>query len=393
MARSIISWIVTAVSFTAVSGAVSASDCQAAAPTQVTLNNITTASLNVIGNYPFGLVYASKDIAFVGLGTSLGVLNTSTFAPTLIRQISLQDVFTNAPLGFYSAYGLAISRDKRIVYAAIGLGAVAVDVGKAVAGDADSILGSLNGKAGTAAIEVTVSIDDKYVFVSQEYGNKETESHGAIEVFNVKRNSNGSLSSTDIGFIALGYSVVGTALSPDGSKLYATSEAATSNGTQGTLSILDVATLKTNPSNALLASVDAGCGPVRVVVSQNGKHIWVTARESNKLLAFDAAKLESNSANALLASVQVGTSPVGLILVNQGRHIITADSNRFSYTNTTTGLTVVDVHAALQGRQGFPRIPTGLFPREFALGPDRETLLVSEYGSEAIQAVDVSQLA
>jgi hypothetical protein len=27
------------------------------------------------------------------------------------------------------------------------------------------------------------------------------------------------------------------------------------------------------------------------------------------------------------------------------------------------------------------------------VSPDRETLLVSEYGSEAIQAVDVSQLA
>jgi DNA-binding beta-propeller fold protein YncE len=393
MAQSIISWIVTAVSFAALSGAVSAPDCQAVAPTQVTLNNITTASLNVTGNHPFGLVYASKDIAFVGLGASLGVLNTSTFTPTLIRQISLQDVFTNYPPGIFSAYGLAISRDKRIVYAAIGPGAVAVDVGKAVAGDPDSILGSLNGKAGTTAIEATVSIDDKHLFVSQEYGNKETEFHGAIEVFNVARNSNGSLSSTDIGFIALGYSVVGTALSPDGSKLYATSETATLNGTQGTLSVLDVTTLETNPSKALLASVDAGCGPVRVVVSQNGKHVWVTARESNKLLAFDAAKLESNSSNALLASVQVGTSPVGLVLVNQGRHIITADSNRFSYTNTTTGLTVVDVHAALQGRQGFPRIPTGLFPREFAVSPDRETLLVSEYGSEAIQAVDVSQLA
>jgi DNA-binding beta-propeller fold protein YncE len=111
------------------------------------------------------------------------------------------------------------------------------------------------------------------------------------------------------------------------------------------------------------------------------------------LLAFDAAKLESNQSNALLASVQVGTQPVGLAFVNHGRHIITADSNASNHTNATTGLTVVDAEAALNGKQGFPRIPTGLYPREFAVSLDGKTLLVSQYYSEAIQALDVSQLA
>ncbi len=110
------------------------------------------------------------------------------------------------------------------------------------------------------------------------------------------------------------------------------------------------------------------------------------------LLAFDATKLESHSSNPLIASVQVGTSPVGVVLVNGGRHIITADSNRFGYKNTTTGLTVVNVEAALKSKQGFPRIPTGLFPREFALSPDGMTLLVSDYTSGIVQAVNVSQL-
>jgi DNA-binding beta-propeller fold protein YncE len=196
-----------------------------------------------------------------------------------------------------------------------------------------------------------------------------------------------------VGYIELEYLVVGTALSPDGKRLYATSETVNRIATRGTLSVLDVATLETNPSAALIARVGAGCGPVRVAVSHDGKHVWVTARESNMLLAFDAAKLESNSSGALVASVQVGTSPVGLVFVNSGRHIITADSNRFGYKNTTTGLTVVDVEAALKGKQGFPRIPTGLFPREFALSPDGKTLLVSDFDSRIVQAVNVSQLA
>jgi DNA-binding beta-propeller fold protein YncE len=135
------------------------------------------------------------------------------------------------------------------------------------------------------------------------------------------------------------------------------------------------------------------CSPVRIAVSPKGNHIWVTARERNKLLAFDTVKLESNSPEALLASVQVGTSPVGVTFVNHGRHIITADSNRFNYPNTTTGLTVVDAEAALKGKQGSPRIATGLFPREFAVSLDGKTLLVSNYSSDEIEVVNASQLA
>ena len=113
------------------------------------------------------------------------------------------------------------------------------------------------------------------------------------------------------------------------------------------------------------------------------------------LLAFDATKLGSNaSEDALLASVQVSTAPVGLAFVHDGSHIITADSNRFSTSNTTmpTSLSVVHVTAALEEQQGFPNIPTGQFAREMALSPSGNTLLVTQFGSNAIQAIDVSQL-
>jgi DNA-binding beta-propeller fold protein YncE len=289
--------------------------------------------------------------------------------------------------------GLTITRNKQTVYVSVGPGTIAIDVEKAVSGEVDPIVGFLRDTVGTTSIEGTLSSDDKYVFVSQEDGSNTTSGRGAIEVFNVIRANNGSVLSTYVGFIALGRLAVGTALPSDGSKLYATSETANSNSTQGILSVLDVETLKKDPSKALIASVDTGCGPVQVAVSPNGKHVWVTARESNMLLAFDAAKLDSNQSNALLASVQVGTQPAGLAFVNHGRHIITADSNASNHTNANTGLTVVDAEAALNGKQGFPRIPTGLYPREFAVSLDGKTLLVSQYYSDAVQAVDVSELA
>ena len=54
-----------------------------------------------------------------------------------------------------------------------GAGAVAVDVEKAVAFLSDTV--------GNSSVEVTLSLDDKYVFVRQEYGSMATGSHGVVE--------------------------------------------------------------------------------------------------------------------------------------------------------------------------------------------------------------------
>lgn len=399
MVHSIASCIVAAFSI-AVAAAATVADpeCQTTAPQQHTIN-VHTAHMNMT-DPPFGIVYARSDIAFVGAGFKVDMLNTTSFRPTLAREIMLPESLTQSAESETdgAASGLAVSRDKRYVYASIGLGAAIIDVEKAIAGDTNPVVGVLLGTTGVSAIEVTVSPDDDYVFVTQEYGTNTTRHRGTIEVFQIHRSSNGSVHGTNKGYAPLGYAVVGTELSHDGSRMYVTSEvtgqATSQNETQGTLSVLDVATLKTNPAKALLRTVDAGCSPVRLTLSPDGRHVWVTARLSNKLLAFDTAKLDSDHPEgALQASVQVGTSPVGVIFVNNGRHIITADSDRFDYPNATTGLTVVDVEAALGGAQVFPRIPTGLFPREFAMSPDGKTLLVSEYQSKAIQAVDLTRLS
>ena len=274
-----------------------------------------------------------------------------------------------------------------------------VNVTRAIAGSPDAVVGALNGTVrdqipGDGVIEVTVSLDNRYAFVSQEYGARPAVTPGNIDVFKLhKPTSNGSVLGTAIGYLNLGDEVVGTALSPDGGILYATSETISLGSTQGSLSIVDVKTLETSPSEALLSNVTSGCGPVRVIVSSDGKIVWVTARESNHLLAFDSAKLVSNPGEALLASVQVGTFPVGLTLARNETRILTADSNRFNYTNATTGLSVVDVHAALAGREAvLGRVFTGLFPREFAVSPNGRVIFVADYTSKEIQAVDVATL-
>ncbi|KAI1452804.1 cytochrome cd1-nitrite reductase-like protein [Annulohypoxylon moriforme] len=393
MARSLAYLIATVASAAfAAAATIAAPTCQGTAPSQNNIN-VPTANMTLPGS-PFGLVYARPDFAFASVGHKVIMLNTAAFKPTVAREFALPASF-NQSKGITS--GLTLSHDKRHVYVAVGPGAVIFDVKKAILGHVNPIVGSLVGKTGDGAVQVTLSADDQYALVTQEYGTNATLYKGTVEVFQMHRGLNGSMSGVNKGYTTLGFAAIGTAFSHDQSKLYVTSEitakATSVNETQGTISVLDVATLYTNPSKAVLRSVDAGCSPVRLEVSPDGKLVWVTVRQSNRLLAFDTAKLNSaHPEGALAASVQVGTSPVGLAIINGGRHVITADSNRFDSANATTGLTVVDVEEALKGKQGFQKIPTGMFPREFAVSPDGKTVLVAQYRSNAVQALDVARL-
>ena len=379
----------------AVKAAIAPPSCQTVAPQQNTLHNVRTAQVNLTGN-PFGLAYAlQKDSAFVTLPITLGVLNTSTFPPSLTRQIPLPEAYVS-PLG---ALGITLTHDGRYVLIAAGAGVIVVDAARAMAGSPDAVVGALNGTTsdqtpGASAIEVTLSRNDEYAFVSQEDGPTVGVTAGNIDVFKLhKPASNDSISGTAIGYLSLGVAVVGTSLSPDGKTLYAVSELISPSSTQGSLSVIDVKTLKTNPGEALLSNVTSGCQPVRTLLSSDGRTLWVTARASNRLLAFDTTKLVSSPDEALVASVQVGTSPVGLIFARNESRILTADSNRFNFANATSGLSVVNVHAALAGDQAvLGRVPTGLFPREFAASPNDSVILVADYESKQVQAIDVTTL-
>ena len=382
--------------------------CQTLAPPQPILSSVRTANISVPGN-PFGLVYATlqKDTAFVSLegsspgNSTIGVLDTSSFPPALLYQIPLPTAYVAGE----GAFGLALSRSGTHLFVAAGPGLVVLDTALAASGNHDAVVGTLNGttpgqQPGTSAIEVTLSQND-YAFVSQEYGAQLNSIQGNIDVFSINNSSaNGTVSGSPIGFLSLGQAVVGTSLSPHGDLLYATSESVAPGLNQGSLSVLNITILESNPATALTANTSAGCQPVRTLLSGDGSTIWVTARASNYLLAFNTSALllngiaasDSNTSSALLASVQVGTLPVGLAFVRNETRILTADSNRNNVVNATTGLSVVDTAKALAGEEGavLGRIETGLFPREFGVSLDGRTVLVADYDSKGVQAVDVS---
>jgi DNA-binding beta-propeller fold protein YncE len=397
--------------------ALSLPPCQEVAPPHKNLTAVRTAYAPLKKNEPFGIVYATHEphIAFVALNATLGVLSTKNFVPELIHQLPLPySVFGPLkPLGGVGGTGIALTHDGRyLLVTAFGPDVVVFDTHRAAKGRNDSMVGILNGMtgAGNTAIEITISPDDRWAYVSIENGNETVKlTHpgyaldpkpGRIETFALHPPRPGCeddepFQGHSVGFAVLEDSVVGSVLSKDGKYLYATSEDIKLLDMHGTLAVLSTEKLKQNASDAVLAFLPAGCEPVRTLLSSEGEVLWVSARSSNALLAFNTSLLLTHPNNALLATVQTGTQPVGLVFVRNESRIITADSDRsVNATGATAGLSVIDVGAALRGdaNANLGQIATGLFPRELAVSLDGRRVLVSDFMGELVQVFDVETL-
>jgi DNA-binding beta-propeller fold protein YncE len=315
--------------------------------------------------------------------------DSGSAVPKLVRRIPAEDVL-----------GVALTHDGRYLLAAQGTGAAVFSVQAAEQGGPKAFLGAL-GSRGTGrgapggAIEVAVSPDDRFAFVS-------LEDSAEIAVFNLQRAlASGFRTSGFVGDIPAGIAPVGLAVSPDGRWLYATSELASLrairrgrvNAGSGTLSVISLGKAETDPAHSVVATVTAGCSPVRVITSADGSVVWVTARESDMLLAFSAARLLTDPAQSLIARVEVGEAPVGLALVDGGQRIVVADSNRFGQRGATSSLAVVNVAPALAGKPALAGyLPAGGFPRQMALEPGGRTLLVTDFTSQQLETVNVASL-
>jgi DNA-binding beta-propeller fold protein YncE len=311
------------------------------------------------------------------LGTSVGVFSDAAFLPKLVRTIPTPG----------TSSGVALTPDGNYLLVADGgSGAIVLDVARAEQGTAGAIVATLSSPGGDGAVEVAVSADGRFAFVTLE------KSQG-LAVFDlamaVARRGAGRVF---VGKIPLREAPVGMALSPDGRWLYATSEGGA--GRDGLVYVIDVERAETTPGRAVVSGVAAGCSPVRVITSTDGATVWVAARGSNDLLAFSSGGLRSHPATALLAKVEVGSAPVGLALVDGGRYVVVADSNRFGPPKARGDLRILDT-TALLSRQvaAVSHVLAGGFPREMAVVANGAILLVTNYTSGQIEAVDVTSLS
>jgi DNA-binding beta-propeller fold protein YncE len=111
-------------------------------------------------------------------------------------------------------------------------------------------------------------------------------------------------------------------------------------------------------------------------------------------LGFAADRLTGRDPDhALTADVPVGAAPVGLTVVEHGRLIVVADSDRFNAPHQHAALSVVSTSRAVLGRSAvLGSLPAGGFPREMSLDPDGETLLVTNFASGQLEAIDLTPL-
>jgi YVTN family beta-propeller protein len=92
---------------------------------------------------------------------------------------------------------------------------------------------------------------------------------------------------------------MGTALSPDGSKLFV------STGRAGKVCVLDTASMK------LLANIEVGQRPWGVGLSPDGSTLFVANGPSNDVSVVDASSMKQ------IVSLKAGRSPWGLCIVSR----------------------------------------------------------------------------
>ena len=244
-----------------------------------------------------------------GMGRSIEVLRSGAgLAPVLAHRIMVP-----APVR-----GEALTPDGHYLLAASGSGAVVLRTARAEHGRAGSVLGTLSSPGGAGAVEVALSRDGRFAFVT-------LQGSGTLAVFNLAAAlASGLRDSGFVGTVRLGVSPIGVTMSRDGQWLYVTTQKRDRQADQGTLSVINVRRAESDPARSVRSTAPAGCDPGRVITT--GPTVWVTARASNALLAFSAGRLLSDPGRALIAKVRVGQAPIGLTMLPGGQRILVANS-------------------------------------------------------------------
>ena len=242
------------------------------------------------------------------------------------------------------AWGLTVTRDGRYLLdtvqptgtATAPQGMQIIDIQKAIAGESGAIVGTIPTGSGSGPIEVALSNDGRFAFVT----NEDNETVSVIDFR--KALESGASASSLIGNIPVDQLPVGLVFSPDGRYLYITNE--------------------------------------------DGQVAWVTARAQDDVLAFSTHRLLSDPTHALISSTPVGVAPVGIQLFDHGRLIAVADSNRFT-TGQAGTVSILDYRKALSGAGGSATVGTfvaGDFPRQWGLSNNERFLYLTEFSSNTL---------
>jgi len=281
--------------------------------------------------------------------------------------------------------GLALSHNGAFLAVAAEDAIVLMEVAKLNKQDQDPIIALLP-DVDRGPIYAQFSKEDTLLFVSEERNR-------SIAVIDVLAAVQGLGSKAVVGRIPVGEAPVGLALSPDGTQLFSTSEiVGTSsvcrpekNGGQmhakGALFSIKVEKAATDPRHAVTWVMPAGCNPVRVVVSMDGRSLWVSERGDGHVMGLDPSILTSGVGSGQTTVISVGHSPIGLAIRPDGKQLWVSNSSRFS---SAGGSLTVLMPANPAEAKISATLKVGAFPRDLRFMPDGKTLVVAMFGEESI---------
>jgi DNA-binding beta-propeller fold protein YncE len=329
-----------------------------------------SAGLAATGGSPFGVFVAPGGKYYlVTVSNAVAVLRAgAALHPRLVRTILVPG----------AGLGGALTRGGRFLLAATGSGATVIDVAAAEDGAHGAVVGTLTSPHGSGAVEVFITPDNHYAFVSLQNSSE-------LAVFNLQAALKGGFTTSHfIGYVPVPAEPVG--MTSDGTWLYVAS-------LSGKLSVISLARAEHNQAHAVVAHVAAGCGAARAMISRNHQFIWVTDRQADALLAFSVPKLRTDQQHALQAKVMVGVTPVGETFVDGGDTILVADANLNDISGAQSTVAVVSVVNALTNKPALlGYLPVGSEPRQFAVAAGGRTALLTLQGAHRLEAIAVRTL-
>ncbi len=352
------------------------------------------------------------------------VITTTTGGVEVIRQRKNSATIKGIISTCGSAHGMAMSKGGRYLLVTVQQGKSCpsggtsdgvqfIDVRKAIADDSKAAMGTIH--TDSSAIEVAISVDKRtgengIIFVANEFAGKKDSDPDTVSAIDFKQAlafASGKGPKPIVGTILVDRAPVGLAVSANGRSLYVTNEKALSGensceiasdgclpvmnpGPPGTLSVVDI------HSGKVMATIPAGCSPTRVILTNNDTVAWVSARDSDSLLAFDTSKFISDPTNALLSTTPVGIEPDGAQPFFSKRLMAVANTNRFDMCVGAGGtVSILDFETALKSGGAAATVGTfdaGVFPRQWAESPDHRLLYLTEFGSNTLAIFLVSSI-
>lgn len=301
---------------------------------------------------------------------------------------------------------MVLTHDQKMLIVAGGEDVAFMDVERMLFHQGDPVLGYMSDSNAQGVINVNVTGDDKFLFVSDEWS-------ANVRVIDLEKARNEKFSAhAVIGRIPAGIAPIALVFSPDEKFLYVTAEVALltlgwenkckpegnnpggapQSYPEGAVIVVDVEKAKTDPAHSVLKWLPAGCSPVRAAISPGGDFLYVTARASDAVLVYDTSRMVSDPAHSLVARVPTGKAPVGITIADGGKKLLVANSDRFGGGAHQT-VTVIDATRVSSGEGAvLGTIPAQSFPREFASSPDGATIFLSNFNSNSLEIIAVAKL-